>query len=204
VPGQTSVRVDGGYVEVGFSAALNPPEFTIEAVVLPEWDPAESGVFRCVIASREETTGPPIRRHGYILYAGPTLDPVTAQVVDPTMRWQAWVGTGADDELWQWLVGPPVEEGPTYLAATCDGTTLRLYVANEKMDLDLPRIEMAVTYSPNPGQPLYIGMGAPDRAVPDPGPLYPFKGRMQEVAVYDAVLPDEAFFNRLATAVLGS
>ena len=203
-PPQTSVRVDGGYVEVGFSAALNPPQFTIEAVVLPEWDPGESGVFRCVIASREETTVAPIRLHGYILYAGPTLDPLTGQIVDTTVRWQAWVGSGADDAPWQWLVGPPVEAGPTYLAATCDGATLKLYVANEQMDLDTPAIEMAVTYSPNPGKPLYIGMGGTDRAVPNPGPLYPFKGRMQEVAVYDAVLSEEAFFNRLVTAALGS
>jgi hypothetical protein len=199
---QTSVRVDGGYVEVGFAAALNPPQFTIEAIVLPEWNPAETGVFRCVLASREETTVAPIRRHGYILYAGPTLDPVTAVIVDPTVRWQVWVGTGANNALWQWLVGPAVEAGPTYLAATCDGATLKLFVANEQMDLDTPGVQMGVTYSPNPGKPLYIGMGAPDRAVPVPGPLYPFKGRLQEVAVYDAVLPDEAFFSRLVAASL--
>jgi hypothetical protein len=204
IPGPTSVRVDGGYVEVAFAAALNPPQFTIEAIVLPEWDPAETGVFRCVLASREETTVAPIRRHGFILYAGPTLDPVTAAIVDPTVRWQAWVGTGIDDAPWQWLVGPPVAQGPTYLAATCDGTTLKLHVANESMDLDSLPGEMAVTYSPNPGKPLYIGMGAPDRPVPSPGPLYPFKGRLQEIAVYDAVLSDEALFNRLVAAALAS
>jgi hypothetical protein len=202
VPPQTSVRVDGGYVDVAFSAALNPPQFTIEAVVLPEWDPAETGVFRCVMASREETAAAPIRRHGYILYAGPTLDPVTAQVVDPTARWQVWVGTGADNALWQWLVGPAVEAGPTYLAATCDGVTLKLFVANEAMDLDAPGAQMTVTYSPNPGKPFYIGMGGTERPIPNPGPLYPFKGRLQEVAVYNAVLPDEAFFNRLVAASL--
>jgi hypothetical protein len=47
-------------------------------------------------------------------------------------------------------------------------------------------------------------MGAPDRSVPNPGPIYPFKGRIQEVAVYNAVLSDEAFFSRLVAAALGS
>jgi hypothetical protein len=198
----TSVRVDGGYVEVAFAPDLNPAQFTIEAVVHPEWAPTETGVFRCVIASRDEVTTPQIRHNGFILYAGPTLDPVTAQIIDSVVRWQAWVGTGVAGEQWQWVVGPPVEPGTTYLAATCDGTKLRLYAANMAMDLDAPRIERDVTYGPNSGKPLYIGMGATERPVPTPGPLYPFKGLIQEVAVYRAVLSDEAILKHLMTAAL--
>jgi hypothetical protein len=194
-PALTSVQVDGGYVGVPWASALNPPKtpgFTVEAWVRPAWPAAETGVFRCVVASREDLSigG----RHGYVLYAGPQLDPVTFAIVDPAMRWQAWVGDGAQ---WRMLVGPPVQvDLTTYLLVTYDGATetLVLYAVNESIDLDsYAPANMSTSYSPNPGKPLYLGMGAPERAVPSPGPLYPFLGRIQEVAVYESPLGGPSF-----------
>lgn len=77
-----------------------------------------------------------------------------------------------------------------HLVATYDDTTLKLYVDGPDDDAGTPDAQLPTAYSPNPGKPLYIGMGAPERE-DDPGgvtPLYPFLGRIQEVAVYNVAL----------------
>lgn len=182
-----SIDVNGGYVRVSFSADLNPAHFSVEAWVRPEWPATETGVFRCIVASRDD---PGNAARGYILHAGPEVefdDDGGMQILDETTRWQAWVGGGT---RWRAVVSktPVVRGQVTYLCATFDGTTLTLFAANESMDLDALPDFGTVPYSPNPGKPLYIGMGATERDVPDPGPLYPFKGLIQEVAVYRAAL----------------
>src|SRR5262249_24435437 len=115
---QTSVQVNGGFVSVPFSSTFNPVNkaFSVEAWVSAEWDlMGETDVFRCVVTSRQDT-GPALPKFGYILYAGPSLDPA---VQDFNMHWQAWVGDGTQN--WVMLVGPVVEVGPTYLLLTHDG-----------------------------------------------------------------------------------
>ena len=194
-PARTSVRVNGGRVQVPFSGALNPqanPGFSVEAWVHPEWSAGETGVFRCVVASRQDTG---TQKYGYILYAGPTLDPATFAVVDATMRWQAWVGDGT---TWQMVVGPAVDVGlTTYLLVTYDGAgqTLGLDAVNANTDLGTYTqwVKPSTIYSPNPAagaKPLYIGIGAPELATP----RYPFFGRIQEVAVYNDVLSGASAF----------
>jgi hypothetical protein len=198
----SSFRFNGGYARVGWASALNPSKFTVEAFVRPSWPETQTGVFHCVLASREEAAG---KRHGYILYAGPVLDPVTAAIVDPAMRWQAWVGTGVAGQLWQWVVSDtPVVQTATYLAATYDGTTLGFFAMNDRVkDLDIGKIVKTrnATYSPNPGKPLYIGMGGTERAVPTPGPLYPFDGLIQDVAVYKAALSTDTIGKHLRASI---
>ena len=180
-PARTAVGVDGGYVEVPFAAALNPASFSLEAWVHPEWDPGESGVFRCVLAAREDVGG--TVKRGYTLYAGPNL----ATPGDATAYWQVWVGEGGP--AWQPLIGPPVLVGMTsHLVATYDGMTLRLYVDGPNDDAGTPDAQMPATYVPNTSRPLYIGMGRPETPGPD-GPRFPFKGRLQEVAIYNTALP---------------
>lgn len=198
--GQTSVRVNGGYVRVPFAAALNPPKvpgFSVEAWAHPEWDAGETGVFRCVTASREDTG---MAKHGYIIYAGPQLDPVTFAVVDPAMRWQAWVGDGA---TWKMLLGPPVQLAlTTYLLITYDGATeaFQFDAVNDATDLQTyAPATMTASYSPSPAagaRPLYIGMGAPELPVP----RFPFRGRLQDVAVYSAPLTGAQFTAHLQAA----
>jgi len=200
--GAKCIEVDGGYVRVSHAAALNPPKFTVEAWVRPTGPATETGIFHCILASREDTT---TAKHGYILYAGPILDIPTNTIVDPVLHWQAWVGNGTE---WKAAVGPRVafhqeknEFHRVHLAATYDGTTLKLYVDGPNDEAGTPDKEFPTGYSPNPGKPLYIGMGAPERAVPSPGPLYPFRGRLQEVAVYKRALGHEEI---LAHAVAGN
>jgi Concanavalin A-like lectin/glucanases superfamily len=198
------VNVDGGYVKVDFNAdlALNPApdkSFSVEAWVLPEWSDMEQDVFRCVVASREDTGA---EKHGYILYAGPILDPIKFTTTDATMHWQAWVGDGT---TWLMLVGPTVEVGqPTYLLLTYDGAaqslTLDAIINPGPNTSPPPRLSKTAIYSPNPGKPLYIGMGATEIMVPPGQPLYPFRGRLQEIAFYNAVLTTQQVANHLAAA----
>ena len=182
----TSVHVDGGYVEVPFAAALNTAQFSIEIWAAADWDPAETvgasaAPYRCLMASREVSGGPGGSPRGFTLYAGPD----NTIPGDTTFRWQIWVGTGVAGSDWVRLVGPAVEFGtPTHLAATYDGTTLKLYVNGSEDEAGTPDESTATGYSPNTSSPLYIGMGAPEA----PAPLYPFKGRLQEAAVYNAAL----------------
>jgi hypothetical protein len=69
---------------------------------------------------------------------------------------------------------------------TYDGTTLTLWVNPAETTPGSeyakgPASGFVPTVSPIP---LYIGMGRPDRATP----LFPFNGRIQDVAFYNAVL----------------
>ena len=189
-PSQTSMNVEGGHVSVDLNPALNPPPdkaFSVEAWVHPEWDAGETDIFRCVAASREDTG---TNKHGYILYAGPVLDPTSFATTDPTMHWQAWVGDGT---TWLMLVGPPVEAGQTtYVLLTYDGMqqtlTLDAVAANTDMSTYARWSRSGTVYSPNPSRPLYIGMGSPETSPP----RYAFRGRLQEVAFYDkALTPDQ-------------
>jgi Concanavalin A-like lectin/glucanases superfamily len=192
-----SMQVNGGFVSVSVNAALNPPKtpgFTVEAWVVAEWDSGETGFFRSVIDSNGDGGVP----SGYSLYAGP--DPLNA--ADPKYYWQAYVGTGT--ELQFVRSSSPVAVGQiTYLVLTYDGTTetLTLYSADMEMDLNamLTPPQITVSYSQNLTAPLFIGMGNPA----GPSPLWPFQGRIQEVAIYqkalDAVTIEKHGFAGLVT-----
>ena len=180
-PEHTSVRVDGGYVEVPFDEALNPAAFSVEAWVVAEWDGNEAlsnGLkpFRTVCSSREVVGG---NTRGFTLYAGPKIGVED----DGQVYWQAWIGDGSDQ--WRKVFGPVVDLNQvTYLAVTYDGTTLKLYV-NGSQDTDgSPSGQEDFDFVANTSSPLHIGMGAPE----SPTPEFPFKGRLQEVALYSADL----------------
>ncbi len=187
-PARTSVQVDGGFVTVPFNVTLNKPTFTIEAWVFPEWSGEDPLFFRAVLASRDAPEGVV---QGFNLYAGRNSD----DMADTGIYWQAWLGGGGAD--WQRLLGPVVELGQAaYLAVTYDGATLKLYVNGSSDEAGTPDVQMAATYTPNAAQPLFIGMGAPEL----PEPRFPFKGRIQEVAVYNAALSGTDIDNHFMAA----
>jgi hypothetical protein len=175
-PAKRSIRVNGGYAEVPFSADLNTPHFTIQAFVLSEWTTADPPAYRCAIFSEESAAG--VRR-GYSLYA------------NPDNKWEVFVGDGTNFN--SVAADGPISLGATdYVVATYDGTTLTLYVNNET------RGSAALAFQPNTGNPLAIGQALPGAF----NPAYPFVGRLEEVAYYNEALDQDTIFNiGLATAV---
>jgi hypothetical protein len=195
----TSLSVDGGYVEVPFSISLKLSSFTVEALVRPEWSPAESGLFRTVVAhSTVDVRAATKKAFGFGLFAGP--DP-GAPPGQPDV-WQIWLADGKDFKL---MKDPtrsltPVDFTKTnYLAVTYDDTSKKLnmyvYVPGINQDLDSgvghPLKDVAVAaYSPvsDATQSLLIGMHRPPLG--NTFPVYhSFKGRIQEVAVHNKALP---------------
>jgi hypothetical protein len=191
------IVVNGGYVNVPFNAAFNPPtSFTIEAWVRVDWDANSPHAYRSVVDSRDTAAG----GTGFALYA-------EADDGQPGVyHWMAVIGnggTGAAGFTFAISDAPPITlndaslpAGITYyLAVTYDGPsqTLILFVDGEQRG---PKINPAV-YVPNTTQPLWIGAGAP--YVPlrpqAPGvlasPLFPFVGAIQDVAIYNAALTSD-------------
>jgi Concanavalin A-like lectin/glucanases superfamily len=186
----TSMSFDGGYVEFNPEPALNPPPtpgFTIEAWVYPEWDGAEIGVDRVVVSSFDTSTG----GCGFIL------------LKNSDNHWAVRIGTGDDSGPW-FAAGDSITPHLTYhLLATYDGNTntLALYVDGAPSGENTP----PSPYAPNLGGifgGFYIG-AAPGFGGSDP--IYPFKGRIQAVAIYNRPLiwPDEVQARWWAANYLG-
>jgi hypothetical protein len=154
----TAVSFDGtGSVDISFSADLNPPSFTVEAWVVAAQIPVSAD--QVVVASASADF------HGYALVAG------------ATGSWQVWVGDGNAFEKLD--SGVAVDNTTTYLAATFDGSDLRLYVNTTA--LPIPTLAVS-SLGLNTAKDLTIGgqrIGASG-----------FRGVIDEVAVYNTALSD--------------
>jgi hypothetical protein len=182
VDNNTAAQFDGssGYVAVPHNANLNPPAFTVEAIVTVT---GGDGTYRAVVSSRDVSTG--LEPFGYILYAS------------ETDLWEAWVGDGVGPP-WTTLTGPAVTQGQHFLAMTYDGTTLTLHVDPEEGNPDTT-VSTATAYMPNTTNELRIGAGA-NEATP---PLYFWNGVLDEVAVYNAALDFSTIQNHFEVAQSG-
>jgi PKD repeat protein len=137
----TAVAFNGSdeYVNVPYSAALNPAQFTAEAWA---YVTGGQGTYRSVVTSRDYSPG---NARGYILYAA----------ADNT--WQLWTGGGE----WSVVYGPAVALNTwTHLVATYDGSTARLYVNGTLA------ASSAAGYLQNALRPLRIASGATDLTAP--------------------------------------
>ena len=180
----TCMKTDGGYVSVPFDAAINPTgAFTIEAWVRVEWTGDDEAAFRTVIDARAVDGG----SRGFALYA------------TPDNHWEVWLGNGGTGMTGRAIATTPDPfpmslEGVTfYLAASFDGSMLRIFSDGEQrasvaMSVYAPNDDV----SPHVPSPLYIGAGAPwlptGGPIPPGGPRWPFRGKIQDVAVYNAAL----------------
>jgi hypothetical protein len=167
--GRLSVAVDGGYVEVPFAPELNTPEFTFELLVHTSWDATAVAAYRCVLSSRELAGGMAGGNvGGFVLYA------------NPANQWEARAGAGTPVPAA--AVGDLIAFDTTeWLAITYDGLSLTLYVNGELSS----SVQPEPGYVPNTSRPLLIGAREGDDLTV---PIYPFKGRLQEVACYSRAL----------------
>ncbi len=197
------MNTDGGYVQVPWADALNPPQFTLEAWVSP--DPALDPKYYYCLA---ESTGPQVadqKNTGWGLYLGPD-DPNNPS---GQLFWQVWMGDGTQFNRVGIIKSdfPKDSKGQvisplrlTYLVLTFDGTqNLQLWLYYpEALQMLLTWDQMQALVIPNPpiifhrndpstdGQgDFFIGTGSNlTLNTPSGDRLYPFKGKIQEVALY--------------------
>jgi hypothetical protein len=216
-PGRTCVRFDGGYVQIAFAEALNPPQFSFEAWVSPDTDLAK-GYYYCLVESAgPHGLGP--KKTGWGLYLGPSSE----NALDGPY-WQVWMGDG--DQFSRVAIADGTDTGvserttlltKTYLVVTFDGTVLQIwlyYPGTIQQVNDLTQIRGALSYPPfifhpnestNEGAGVfYIGAGSNLGFSPIEPPhlLYPFKGFVQEVALYRSSLVGPPPFCAGVTSIL--
>ena len=188
--------VNGCYVNVPFDAKINPTtSFTIEAWVRVDWTENDASALRFVLDARDFS---PCTGFGLLARADDGQTGV--------YHWQAIIGNGGSDTAGFTfatsddppitLSDPSLPSGITYyLAVTYDGPsqTLILYVDGEQRG---PKVTPA-TYVANTTQPLWIGAGAPYVPLRPQapgvlaGPLFPFEGAVQDVAIYNTALTSD-------------
>ena len=167
---QYTLNFDGNddYVEVPYSADLNPDQFTIEC-----WVRAidSEGTYRSVITSRDDNP-----QRGYIIYAG------------SNNRWQFWTGDGPGGSVsWNVLQGPSISNYVwTHIAATFDGSDMNLYV-NGILEGTLTSVD----FGKNETQPLRIGAGETESTTPN----FFFNGTIDEVRIWNTVRTQQEIRN---------
>jgi len=211
-PDSTCIQVDGGYVQIPFDDKLNPPQFTLEAWINPDIGNDGQGNYYCLY----ESTGPPgpsgvgKKQTGFGLYIGPK--DVPPKTPPGLYFWQVWMGDGT--KLSQAAVSKdPVKfKQITYIVLTFDGTNLQLFLyypgTNQNMDQISGELQANISsFKRNDssnlgGGDFFIGSGG--NLYPNAGilkvRLYPFKGEIQEVALYNVDLsaPNNQGLGKLA------
>jgi hypothetical protein len=205
----TCINTEGGYVQVPWAEELNPPQFTFEAWVSP--DPLLDPQYVYCLA---ESTGPQglgQKKNGWGLYLGPS-DLNNPDPAGP-LFWQVWMGDGT--QLNRVAIAKPDFPTPgfsqlrlTYLALTFNGIQklqLWLYFPDTGQNLSLNQLQALdtptspVVFHRNDASPdgkgdFFIGTGSNLTSNPSTQRLYPFKGKIQEVAFYgvDLSAPNNA------------
>ncbi len=165
-------------------------------MVRSEWVTREQVIYRTVIVLNRIETMPP-KAFGVAIYAGPE----PGQNSGPDI-WQVWLGNGTTFAPITSNTNNPLPfvdfTKTNYVAVTYDGSTqllnLYTYVAGIEMDnspFNTVHDFNVSSYQPNtnPNSPLLIGMNQVPIGSGSNVPLFhPFKGRIQEVAIYSKAL----------------
>ncbi|MDJ1179191.1 hypothetical protein PJF56_09965 [Roseofilum sp. BLCC_M91] len=149
------------YIEVPYKKELNPAQFTVSC-----WAKVEGGQGQwrspvtCRTAKGSSALG------GYLLYAG------------NNNKWQFWTGNGG----WVTLHGAEVVLNTwTHVAATYDGSTMKLYINGE---LSGKPVQSKILI--NSQHPLRIGAG-----ITEGNPGFFFNGKIAEVRLWDRACSQE-------------
>jgi hypothetical protein len=214
-PYDFSIRVEGAFAKVpaDVPALQDLTEFTLEALVYPDWDVTALGSYYCVLELAGMVPPALLKSSGFGLYAGPS----DTQNPNTPYSWQAWMGVGNGfqrlEEKKPYTPNDPNNPNPgptvskdqaTYLAFTFSQSQGHafLYLYSNDRDLDYVAYELnPVAYVPvvagSVSQGLHIGITAqgPLFTPPPPGVqiplLYPFLGQMCNVAIYNQVLTQD-------------
>ena len=192
-PSDSCIEVNGAMVNVPFIPDLNPANFTVEACIVAEFNGDPQGNYYCLFENGAPTTGKQ-KTEGWGLYAGPA-DPTN---LNTPYEWQAWMGDGTTFTKLTNTVGTAaavVFQQLTYLALTFDGTNVVLYLYYPGTSQDLSSASVAPlratfpTLKPATSGTFVIGSGRNlFPAFPSAAPLYAFRGKVQEVALYNQAL----------------
>lgn len=179
----TAAQFDGtsGYVGVPFALSLNPPKFTIEALVTVT---GGAGGYRSIISSRDVEAGTGAS-FGYVLH------------LNPQNLWEAWAGDGSAT-FKAATVSTAATGGPHYVAVTYDGSQLTLYV--DPADQTNPGMvgSVAVAYKPTTKNEFRIGAGVNEKP-----PQHFFPGVLDEVAIYNDALDFTTIVNHFMIMMMG-
>jgi len=162
------------YIEVPYKQKLNPAQFTVSC-----WAKVEGGQGQwrspvtCRTAKGSSALG------GYLLYAG------------NNNKWQFWTGNGG----WVALQGADVELNTwTHVAATYDGSTMKLYINGEPSGNPVPSKILI-----NSQYPLRIGAG-----ITEGNPGFFFNGKIAEVRLWDKARSQEEIQELMHQRLTGS
>jgi len=139
-----------------------------------EWDAADPPAFRVFIDAHD---------FGGMANSGFVLS------VNEDGHWEGALGLGNTD-LIEAIAGPAMLSATTYVVLTFDGTNAALFTDGTRTSPLTP--VPAEVVQPNTTVPLVIGAGLPwlpPRTQPSDNlffPLLPFKGTIQDVAIYNA------------------
>jgi Concanavalin A-like lectin/glucanases superfamily/Immunoglobulin I-set domain/Immunoglobulin domain len=166
--GSTAVGVDGSQdISVGYQAALNPANFTIEAWVNPASATVPGGLL-CVAASMHSASP----RSGWLIYQS---DGTAAGAAGVGYYLRLYATNGAATSI-SLLAPQTVVAGTwTHLVFTFDGTTAKAYINGALVGSGAPS-----GFVPNGDAPFTIGIRS------DTG--FPWPGRVAEVAYFSSAL----------------
>jgi hypothetical protein len=101
--------------------------------------------------------------------------------------------------------GPKVTAESTYLAFTYDGAKYFLFIGTPNRNQQWTTYELVPlpsgNYVPNTDNLSNLFIGRDDKT--QPGAFYPFSGNVEEVAIYNAMLPTARIASHGALAIMG-
>jgi hypothetical protein len=176
----TGMEADGAFVTIPPSSVVNPVgPFTVEVWARPEW--ADDPAARRVLIDSRFNTG--TAQGGFAIW------------VEQDGTWTAGLLCSGATEV-QVTAGMASLSGATHVVLTFDGTSASLFT-NGTRPSSSQSVQAGQAFVPNTTVQMVFGVGnpwLPPRTQPTDlnyFPRFPFKGTIQDVAVYNTVLSDE-------------